>query len=98
AIRCPEQMDEWRHRIGAQVQLFTLLEKDAIGAGLEETVESLDVSALVSEIAIECGAQTHRHVRRFVALDPESRLHDVDGQRSRERHDEQNRSSGGGFA
>ena len=71
-------MNEWQRRIGPQAQLLPFFEKNALRAGFEETVESLDVAALVGEIAIECGTQTHRHVRRFVALDAESRLDNVD--------------------
>ena len=68
---------------------FPFLEKDAVGTRAVQTVEPIEIAALVGQIVIVGEAERHRHVRRFIALDAEAGLHDVDRQRRRERDDEE---------
>src|SRR5581483_1349773 len=78
-VRALRQVNERRVRIDMQSKLLAALQKNAFRSGTVEAEEPFEVPALVCQIAVERGAQAGRDIRRFVALDAESGLDDVDG-------------------
>jgi hypothetical protein len=80
----------------SQLDRLSAFQEDTLGAGMIETREPLQITALERQVAVVGRAQRHRDVGRLVAFDAVPRSNDIDGDRERGRHDEQHQADDAG--
>ncbi len=88
-IRRPVDVHEGRGPVDAHAQPLAALQEDAVGPPAVQSPISLEIPPLVREIMVEGHAERHRDVGRFVSLDAEAGLDDINGNRRGERDDEE---------